>query len=361
MSKRSEIHFIKPCRNPEEDHRVLTPQHAMEMLKQRKIVQINLDNCSLQRMEELPANPTLAEAEAVGLLPLVEILQSAPVALTPMGIHEMPDRYVENARRAYESFCATFWPTHKDDADATYRTIDENSTDRWVDFTKLSDGARCTYGGAYVALLQMQNIQKTYPSFAPEKKFELYIHSMISMLDLISAFELEIAKYAFWSTSDININRLPKRIITRRADIKENFTKLKSTSSKCKRSAFNGAMDIYWLSGANLSEYFGAKIKTSVGELTLDNWVGTNDVKLFRICEDLHSVPHNDSKTMRFSTTREPELTALPYWQNVDRLSRDVMLYRYENGYQSLEDTLLPRIDLAVKHLHEELHSAMGS
>ena len=37
-------------------------------------------------------------------------------------------------------------------------------------------------------------------------------------------------------------------------DIKYNFTKVKSTLDKCREFAFDAAMDIHWLSGANLAE-----------------------------------------------------------------------------------------------------------
>jgi hypothetical protein len=312
-------------------------------------------------MEELPVKPSRAAAEAVGLLPLVEFLERAPgVALTAMGTHEMPGKHVAKARWGYENFCTAFWSGHRDDVEASHRQIDEDSTDRWVEFTELSEGARCVYGLAYVALLQMQNIRRTYPSLSPEEKFEAYLHSMAGMLDLISAFELEIAKYAFWEISHVDIDRLPDRVRDRRSDIKENFTKQQATVSKCKRAAFNGAMDLHWLSGANLSEDLGATIKTDVGEFALDNWVGTNDLKLYRICRDLHSAPHNGSKTMRFVYSRESVLEALPYWRNVDRMSRDVMLYRHARGYQSLDETLLPSIDAAVKHIEGELRKVLS-
>lgn len=360
MSERSVIQFIKPCRDPHEDHRVLTPQYAQDMLKQGRIVQIGLDNCTLQRMEELPAKPSRAAAEAVGLLPLIKFLQCAPgVALTAIGTHEMPGNRVAKANWAYENFCAAFWPGHKDDFESTHREFDEDSADRWVEFTELSEGARCVYGLSYVALLQMQNIRRTYPSLSPEEKFEVYLHSMAGMLDLISAFELEIAKYAFWEISHVNIDKLPDRVRLRRGDIKENFTKQQSTVSKCKRAAFNGAMDLHWLRGASLSEDLGATIKTDVGEFSLDNWVGTNDLKLYRICRDLYSTPFNGSSAMRIVLARESAMEALPYWRNVDRMSKDVMMYRHVCGYRPLDETLLSNVDAAVKHLEGELRKVL--
>jgi len=330
------------------------------MLRQGHIVQIGLDNCTLQRMEELPLKPSRAAAEAVGLLPLVEFLERAPgVALTAMGTHEMPGKRVVWARWAYENFCSAFWPGHKNDIEATHREFDEDSTNRWVEFTELREGARCVYGQSYVALLQMQNIRQTYLSLSPEEKFEVYLHSMANMLDMISAFELEIAKYAFWEISHVGIDRLPDQVRLRRSAIKENFTKQQATVNKCKRAAFNGAMDLQWLSGANLSEDLGATIKTDVGEYLLDNWVGTNDLKLFRISRDMHSTPFSGSNTMRFVRSRESVMAALPYWRNVDQMAKDVMLYRQASGYRSLDETLLLNIDIAVKHLEGELQKKL--
>lgn len=331
------------------------------MLGQGRIVQIGLDNCTLQRMEELPVKPSRAAAEVVGLLPLIEFLQHAPgVALTAMGTHEMPGNRVAKAKWAYENFCSTFWPGHRDDVEALHRDYDEDSKDRWVEFTELGEGARCVYGPSYVALLQMQNIRRTYLSLSPEEKFEAYLHSMAGMLDLVSGFELEIAKYAFWEISHVGIDRLPNQVRVRRADIKENFTRQQSTVRKCKRAAFNGAMDLHWLSGANLSEDLGCSIKTDSGEFALDNWVGTNDLKLYRICRDLHSAPHKGSKTKRFVHTRESALKEIPYWRNVDRISKDVMLYRHAGGYRSLDRTLLSCVDSAVNHLEGELRKVLN-
>jgi hypothetical protein len=348
------IRFIKPCRHPEEDHRILTPAYAASLLATGRVAQINLDNCSLQRMEQLPPEPTLQDAEEVGLLPLVQILQNAPVALSAIGVNEMPDCRVAGAKMAYERFCAAFWPGHKDDIEATHRAYDGSSTERKVDFTELNEGARCTYGAAYVALLQMQNINRMFSSLSPEAKFEAYLHSIIGMLDIVSAFELEIAKYAFWDLPDREINRLPERVRVRKKDIKENFTKLQNSVSKCKQFAFNGAMDLHWLSGANLSESLGATLKIGNAELMVDNWVGTNDIKLYRISRDIHSVPREGLTMKALAFSREPELEASSYWRSIDRIAIDVLLYRKRNGYGEV-DQLLKKIDVAAAYIEEEL------
>ncbi len=97
MSKENwEIQFIKPCRFLNEEHRLLTPEYTYQSIAKGRMVQINLDNCSIQRMEELTEDATVRDVEAVGLLPLYEILQNGMISLTCIGINEMPDWRVKN-------------------------------------------------------------------------------------------------------------------------------------------------------------------------------------------------------------------------------------------------------------------------
>lgn len=120
MVKRSEIKFIRPCLSIYENNKVLTPAYALQCLTLKKVIQINLDNCSLQRMEELSSTSTLEDVKRVGLLPLVDLLQSGSVCLTAIGVNEMPDIWVEKSMAAYQNFCHQFWPSHIDDPEATF-------------------------------------------------------------------------------------------------------------------------------------------------------------------------------------------------------------------------------------------------
>jgi hypothetical protein len=211
---------------------------------------------------------------------------------------------------------------------------------------------------AYVALLHMQNINRNFPSLDPLDRFAAYLHGIIGMLDIVSSFELEIAKYAFWHLSDNEINRLPERVRMRRKDIKENFTKSQSSVSKCKQFAFNGAMDLHWLSGANLSEDLGATLKIGNAEFAIDNWVGTNDVKLYRISRDIHSVPSEGLRTKALAFSRETELQTAQYWRSADRMAKDVLMHRRRTGYGKV-DELLTKIDGAVSYLEAQLMRAL--
>lgn len=349
-----DIQFIKPCRFPDEEHRLLTSEYTLHSILSGKIVQINLDNCSIQRMEELTEDATVQDVEEVGLLPLYQILQTGNVSLTCIGVNEMPDWRVQNAHAAYERFCRKFWPGHQDDKDATYREYDLKSKERKVKFVELSDGARCVYGGAYISILQIQNILLSYPEMTPEKRFEIYLHSMIGLLGIVSGFELEISKWAFWSLNTKEINQLVPSVKQRRKDIRENFAKVKSSVQKCREFAFDAAMDLHWLSGSNLSEDLGHDIDINGTRLKLDNWVGTNDHKLYRVSRDIHSTYHDRSTMKKLAITREDELESLQYWRNVDGISKDILSYRYNKGYSDVDD-LLSKIDKAIIYIEKDL------
>lgn len=354
MGKNRDIQFIKPCRLITEEHRLLTPEYTRNAFFHGVAVLINLDNSSIQRMEELPENPNIKDVEAVGLLPLVKILQAGAVGLNAIGVNEMPDCRVVTAKFAYERFCQKFWPGHVDDIDATDRNYDKNSTDRKVSFKDLKDVDRCIYGLSYVSMLQIRNIKRTYKNISPERQFEIYMFSVVTLLDLVGAFEIEVAKYAFWALKSSEINQLPERIKIRRQDIQENFVKGSTNLKKCREKSFGAAMDIFWLNSSNLSEDFNQSINFDGKELKIDNWVGTNDHKLYRISRDIHSIYHEGSNMKRLAVTREGFLTSTSYWKYVDNTSHEIMRYRNANSYQSI-DGILERIDVAVEHVEQEL------
>ncbi len=354
MKKRSEIKFIKPCIHEGEQHHKLTPEYTNMCAVLGKLVQINLDNCSIQRMEELPLHASDEDAKKVGLMPLVELLRYGSVALTAIGINEMPDIHVNKALRAYQAFCNQFWPQHTDDIEATFRDVNTLSEDKKVTFTELSDSARCTYGISYVAMLQIQNIQLNYSHKCPIEQFEIYIHSMTSMLDLITAYDMEIAKYAFWQQNSNQINQLPESVRLRRKNLKNNFYKLAGNLDKARWFSFDAAMDLHWLSGANLAENLGADIDINGNKVKVEQWVGTNDHKLFSICQDIHSVYVNGQTMRQLAASREDALSTQIYWQSVDGIANSILAHRFKNRTEQTK-SLLSRIDNAVRQIEAEL------
>ncbi|EHJ8867917.1 hypothetical protein KB757_000286 [Escherichia coli] len=352
--ERSVIKFIRPCLSIHEDKKILTSEYCWQSLNKKRAVQINLDNCSLQRMEELSTNSTLEDVRRVGLLPLVELLQSGTVLLTAIGVNEMPDIWVEKSMAAYQNFCHLFWPGHIDDPEATFRDYNPDSENPKVDFKKLTDEARTVYGMHYISMLQIQNVKLNYSHLSPEDKFETYLYSMISFIDLISAYDLEIAKYAFWDLDANTINQLPENIHKRRKYIKQNFYKNGSNIDKCRWNAFDAAMDLHWLTGANFSEDIGATIDLNGTKFNIEHWVGTTVHKLHFIAQDIHHVYHDGSTMKALHSIRESEMSKFLYWRNVDNIAESVLRFRSHLNL-NVDNNIAKRIDMAVEHIEHEL------
>lgn len=353
-TNRSEIKFIRPCLKINEDKKNLTPEYTFECLKDKKIVQINLDNCALQRMEMLSSNSTLIDVERVGLMPLVELLQTGEVCMTAIGVNEMPDKWVERAMAAYNNFCNIFWPGHSDDPEATYRDYIPDSNSKQVIFQDLNAKSRTVYGLHYIPMLQIQNINLNYSGLTPEKKFETYLYSIINFIDIISAYDLEIAKYAFWDIDANTINRLPANIHNRRKNIKNNFHKNGNSLKKCCTNAFDAAMDLHWLTGANLSEDMGSTINIKGQRLITEHWVGTTDHKLYNITQDIHHIYHEGSTMKALLSTREDELMQFNYWKNVDHIANSILSYR-KNKNNIIAQNMTERVDLAIELIEKDL------
>ena len=251
-----------------------------------------------------------------------------------------------------------FWPGHKDDMEATERNYDPSSNSKKIQFQGLSEGYRAALGCSYVSLLQIQNIRATFPLLSPVEKFQAHMYSLTHMLDFVSAFELEIAKYAYWNIDYKELAKFPQTVQQRHKDIKDNFSKKQKSINKCREFALNGAMDLHWLTGSKMAEDLEVYIQVDGKRMLIDNWVGTNDHKLFRISQDIHSVYSNGSSLKKLAVTRERELSTHSYWKAVDAFSDYILEYRskrIKNEYLNLLDN----IDNAVNHLEKNLERVL--
>ena len=203
-------------------------------------------------------------------------------------------------------------------------------------------------------MLQIQNIKINYSTHSPEEKLEIYINSMIGFINIISAYELEIAKYAFWDIDSNTINRLPSKISNRRKYIKQNFYRNGSNLDKCRWHAFDSAMDLHWLIGANVAEDLETKMKINNIDYKIDHWVGTNDHKLYHIAQDIHHIHYEKSTLKVLSTVREKELSAFKYWKNVDNISSNILDFR-RKSLPNISNKYTEKIDLAVETIENDL------
>ncbi|WP_258576468.1 hypothetical protein [Candidatus Pantoea persica] len=137
-----------------------------------------------------------------------------------------------------------------------------------------------------------------------------------------------MAKHAFWDLDSNTINQLPDSIHTRRKYIKENLYKNGSNLDKCRWHAFDAAMNLYWLTGANFSEDIGSSITLNGVKFETKHWVRTSDKKSHYISQDIHHIYYEGSTMKALSSCRENDMTAFQYWKIVDSISGSVLSFR---------------------------------
>ncbi|NRF60934.1 hypothetical protein [Vibrio coralliilyticus] len=356
----SPIQFLKSSRLVEEQLK-LTPEYVIHKFQnERKFVQIMLDNCSIQCMEHMyikvdgeGRNANEQDVYDFGLGPLLQLLKVPFVALSATGLVEMPGSKVSKALQSYLRFCDQFWPGHLDDPQASTSSRERCESEQRVNFNELPDDFRLANGVAYVPFMQYQYIYRCLSHLSPEKKFEAYLFGMIHHMDIISAFELEVMKYLFWDPKR-SIQKFPQSVQKRKKLIKENFGKAGSKNiEQCRYIAFDRTMDSMWLKMSALADDFSKEAALADG-VQVEIWLGTNDIKLYELCQDIHSVKTHESSMGMLCVDREDELKKDDYWRHVDALSQSVLLSRRRKGALDPEEQL-PMIDKALSQIEKEL------
>lgn len=353
--KRNEVKFYHPEINTDDLDLLIAYIKSKAPLKE--CVQISLDNCTIQRMESLTENSTLDDVDEVGLYPLYRILNECPnVLLASLGTIEMPGSKVSNANYSYELFCKKFWENSRNTPDAIYRDFDE--LEKKVEFGNLEENSQQVIGLYYLPFLLIQKILKKCKDKSSKDKLKYYLDEIIRCLDMISGFELEIAKYAFWDLTDKEIMQLPESIRKRRKFIRENFTKEQANFEKCKQFCINAAMDSFWLraiaSGCDKKEHIGNDFYIT------DHFLATNDDKLYFIAKDISPVREcGGSFGYRLLVTRENQLSSSVYWSEVDKLSEEILSFRKSSNQESKYEEKSKKLSFFIKEIENELQDLL--
>ncbi|MDD0823676.1 hypothetical protein PTQ27_04195 [Mannheimia sp. AT1] len=345
----NEIRMYTP--NFDDDNTDFLIRYVKSKAYYREAIQISLDNCAIQRMERLTEQSTLDDVKKVGLYPLYRLLNECPnILISALGLNEMPSCYVPNARKAYNLFCEKFWKGHQDDPLATNKIIIENEG-KFI-FSNLSINEKKALGSFYLPYLLIQQIYKSGSDISGIKKFEKYLYGISFYLDMISGFEMEVAKYAFWDIGEKEIHNLPEEIRNRRRRIKNNFCKEKNSWESIQATAMNAAMDTYWIRCIG----FGTdkKEKLPNGYTISEHWLATNDDKLYVIANDIKPIKTVKGFGYSIETVREIELLKFSYWNEVDKLANNLLETRkfqqskFNSKIENIEKSVLG-IELEIK------------
>ncbi|WP_205410151.1 hypothetical protein, partial [Actinobacillus suis] len=184
-----------------------------------------------------------------------------------------------------------------------------------------------------------------------------YLYGISYYLDMISGFEMEIAKYAFWDIEEKEIHNLPEEIRNRRKRIKNNFCKEKNTLESIQTSAMNAAMDTYWIRCIG----FGTEKKEKLpnGYTISEHWLATNDDKLYVIANDIKPIKTPQGFGYLLETVREPELLNFSYWNEVDRLANHLLETRkFQQNHFNLK---IENIEKSILEIETEIRKYLNS
>jgi hypothetical protein len=258
-----------------------------------------------------------------GLRNLVDLLGRCPsksICLSPgMAFAEMPPAHAEKSRWHFEAFCAKHLPSFGDTPNCIHSTfIGKDSNYGYLDLEPL---AQAFLAVPFAALLYLNIIDKKF-SGSPIQKFEEFLRRLSYDLDMLSAKEVEIAKYCLAEPPATAVETIRLRKLFRANFLKTKENKAIYTYEEAMAVAFNGACDLTFINVANVLQTKG------LDGVQQDSWVATRDKKLFEFSKISHYLDL-DGEAGKFAlVTILPEHNQDEYWQQATRAEQSLGLSR---------------------------------
>lgn len=343
--------FIKPSR-PVEGVVKLDPQ-LVALNKLRGIeTSIILDTNILISMEKVVDNGNRwASVKNQGLHNLIKLLQKCPpksISIVPgFALNEMPPELAQQAKVKYELFCAKHLPGFVDTPNCIY------SEYKWekknYGFEYLSKEAKTVLAIPFASILYLNLIDKRYKKCKPIDKFRLFLDKLEQKVDILSAVEIESAKYCFAEPPTDCRETIKIRRKIRNNFLKTNEGKLPKNSTEAMNVAFNGACDLHLLQAANVIDQNG------LDGIEQDSWIATKDKKLAALCSIIHHVNISGEIGKYAAKTIHSEHTKDIYWMLADTEFhiRSITRRNYHESRKIEADGLLKIAEEAISEIKE--------
>lgn len=270
-----------------------------------------------------------------GLHNLVDLLGRCPpksIYLSPgRAFDEMPPALAEKSHRSFEAFCSKHLPTFVDAPNCTHTTFAGKDSD--YGYLDLDPTAQAFLAIPFAALLYLNIIDKCFPG-SPIQKFEEFLRRLSSDLGMLSAKEIEIAKYCFAEppASAVETIRLKKLLRANFLKTKEN--KAVHSYEEAMAVAFNGACDLTLINFANVAQTKG------LDGVQQDCWIATRDKKLFEFSKISHYLDI-DGEAGKFAViTILDEHRNDEYWQRATQAHQSLVLSRMPRHFGREIDVL---------------------
>lgn len=270
-----------------------------------------------------------------GLHNLVDLLDRCPrksICLSPgVAFSEMPPALAEKSRWSFEAFCAKHLPSFTDAPNCIHTTfVGKDSNYGYLD---LEPVAQAFLAIPFAALLYLNIIDKSFPG-SPIQKLKEFLRRLSDDLDMLSAKEIEIAKYCFAEPPATAIETIRLRKLFRANFLKTKDNKAVHTCIEAMAVAFNGACDLTLINIVNV-----AQTKRLAG-VQQDFWIATRDKKLFEFSKISHYLDL-DGEVGKFAVAAIlPEHGNYEYWQEATHVQQSLGLSRMPHHLTRKVDVL---------------------
>lgn len=258
-----------------------------------------------------------------GLHNLIDLLGRCPsnsICLSPgRAFDEMPPALAERSRWSFEAFCATHLPTFGDAPNCIRTTFGGKDSD--YGYLDLDPVTQAFLAIPFTALLYLNIIDKSFTG-SPIQKFKEFLRRLSRDLDMLSAKEIEIAKYCFAEPPATARETIEIKRLLRRNFLKTKKDKAVHTYAEAVAVAFNGACDLTLINFVNVAQTEG------LDGVQQDCWIATRDKKLFEFSKILHYLDLNGEAGKFAVPTILPEHSNDEYWQQTNHEQQSLGLSR---------------------------------
>lgn len=343
--------FIKPSRPLNIDIKLDPTLVANNKLRGIETT-ITLDTNILIKIEKVVTNGNKwSSVKAQGLHNLIKLLQRCPpksVCLSPgFALHEMPPALAKQSREKYEIFCAEHLPNFIDTPNCIY--TDFKGKKENYGYNDLSPESKSILAVPFSCILYLNLIDNKFKG-SPIQKFKEFLDTIETKVDILSAAEIEIAKYCFAEPPPNCRETIETRRQIRKNFLKTSENKLPKNAEEIFNIAFNGACDINLLQTANIIDQHG------LDGIPQDSWIATQDEKLVDFSNIFHHININGEAGKYATKTINAEHINDVYWMQADMefSLRTLSRTNYHEQREITQNSLLKIADDAISEIKNE-------
>ncbi len=347
--------FIKPSYSSNKNN-ILDSLRVENNRKNGIETALVLDTNILIEMEQVIKNGNdQTSLEKSGLKALINLLERCPaICISPgMAFGEMPPELANRAFNYYyyELFCEVHLPSFRDIPNCNHREyVGKREGYGYLD---LEFKNQVFLAIPFVSLLYLNLVDKKFAG-NPLEKFKEFLRRVSCDLDLLSAKEIEIAKYCLAIPPAPCVKTISRRKILRNNFLKTKKGKNPKNFEEVMAIAFNGACDLSLINFANAGDLHG------ITGMKQDVWIATQDQKLVEFTSIFQYINAGSSVGEYVSIDIHPEFENDSYWQSVMKEHQSLIKsrekYRAEREFD--HDGLVAIAKNAIVELRSKFDSA---